>query len=167
LVSPQITLASVVVVVAHSPVDCPEQTPAMQKSFTVQSMPSLQPLPLGSFDVQPSATSLQDSLQLLSPSGPGHGLPGCWLQAPPWQLSFPLQNWPSWHGVPFASGDVQAPDASLQLSEQFPSPSAPGHGFPECNEQLPPLHVSEPLQWSASLHAAELFACSHAPESSH
>ena len=38
----------------------------------------------------------------------------------------------------------------------------PAHGSPEC-PQVPPLHVSVPLQNSPSLHEAVLAVCTQAP----
>ena len=51
------------------------QTPFLHESFSVQSLPSLHALPLGSAASQALFASLHDSLQLPSPSGPGQGLP--------------------------------------------------------------------------------------------
>ena len=54
---------------------------------------------------------------------------------------------------------MQLSAASLQDSLQLPSPSDPGHGLPECTEQVPPLQVSVPLQNRPSLQGAVLFGC--------
>ena len=51
------------------------QAPALHSSSPLQKRPSSQSEPFGSASVQLSAASLQDSAQLLSSSGPGHGLP--------------------------------------------------------------------------------------------
>src|SRR5262249_21709404 len=81
-----------------------------------------------------------------SPSAPAHGLPACWLHAPPEQLSAPLQKRPSLHGDVLPSAALQSPAASLHDSWQLPSPSGPGHGFPACTLHAPPEHESSPLQ---------------------
>jgi hypothetical protein len=75
-------------------------------------------------------------------------------QRPAWQVSPTLQNVPSLQTEPFGSGAVHdPPEASVQLSAQFPSPSAPGQGLPACTRQPPAaLHLSVPLQKSPSLH---------------
>src|SRR5690349_15110056 len=78
---------------SHSVSTPPVQTPAVHFSPLVQASPSSQALLFGSSVVQLSAPSLQDSAQLPSPSGPGHGSPAWVEQAPlPLQLSAPLQN---------------------------------------------------------------------------
>src|SRR6185369_122349 len=69
------------------------------------------------------------------------------------QVSVPLQKIPSLHGLPFGSGPVHPPAASLHDSAQFESPSAPGHWTPECCVQNPvALQLSAPLQNRPSLH---------------
>jgi hypothetical protein len=57
----------------HTPVGV--HTPPLHESTPLQLCPSLQNEPFGSCAEQLSADSLHDSLQLLSPSAPGHGLP--------------------------------------------------------------------------------------------
>ena len=80
----------------------PLQVPvASHASFTVQNRPSLQADPVGSLAVQLFVASLQLSLQLPSPSGPGHGgTAACRLQTPALHVSAPLQKSPSSQGVP-------------------------------------------------------------------
>jgi hypothetical protein len=149
-------------VLAHSgpPVQgspaCTVHDPPLQVSAPSQKRPSLQADPLGSGAVQLLAASLQDSLQLPSPSGPGHGSPVCAEQLPPLQVSLPLQKRPSVQAEPLGSGAVQLSAASLQDSLQLPSPSGPGHGSPVCAEQVPPLQVSAPSQKRPSLQAEPL-----------
>jgi hypothetical protein len=63
-----------------------------------------------------------------------------------------LQKSPSLHAELFGSAARQLSFASLQLSAQLPSPSAPGHGLPAWTVQAPAAHVSAPLQNVASLH---------------
>jgi hypothetical protein len=84
-------------------------------------------------------------------------------QLPPEQLSEPLQAWPSVQAEPFGSAAVQLSAPSLHDSEQFPSPSAPGHGFPAWTVQAPATQVSAPLQNRPSLHGALLFGCVQLP----
>jgi len=53
---------------------------------------------------------------------------------------------------------------SLQLSAQFPSPSAPGHGFPVLTLHEPEaLHLSVPLQKMPSLHGVLAARLVHVP----
>jgi hypothetical protein len=134
----------------------PTHDPLEQLSEPLQDWPSLQAEPLVSAAVQLSAVSLQLSEQLPSPSGPGHGLPTWVVQAPEAQESAPLQNRPSLHAEPLVSAAVQLSAASLQLSEQLPSPSAPGHGSPLWVVQLPAAQVSVPLQNRPSVQAEPL-----------
>jgi hypothetical protein len=134
---------------------CSVQKPFEQLSAPLHASPSSQLEPSGSGPAQLSADSLHDSEQLPSPSAPTHGLPVCELQAPAAQVSVPLQNRPSLHAEPFGSAAVHESAASSHDSEQLPSPSAPGHGVPECTLQVPPEQESEPLQKIPSSHGAE------------
>jgi hypothetical protein len=85
-------------------------------------------------------------------------------QTPAWHVSPTLQNAPSSQGLPFTSARLQAFPASLQLSAQLPSPSAPGHGFPVCVTQAPALsHLSVPLQKVPSSHTAFCARFVHVP----
>src|SRR3989442_12069162 len=84
-------------------VGMPAQTPAVHTSVVVQVSPSLHAEPSRSGAVQLSIASLHDSAQLASPSGPGHGLPACTVQAPALHWSAPLQKRPSLHAVPLAT----------------------------------------------------------------
>jgi hypothetical protein len=70
-------------------------------------------------------SSLHDSEQFASPSGPEHGSPVLTEQVPPEHVSVPLQNRPSSHAEPSVSAAVQSSVASLHDSEQSPSPSGP------------------------------------------
>jgi len=127
-------------------------------------LPSLQTVVLGSWAVQVSSDSLHEPKQLLSVVTSGvQGSPVCPQTPAPLQVSVPLQYKLSLQPVPFASGPVQASAASLQLSLQFGPTSCPAHGLPVCTEQLPPEHVSVPLQYAPSLHALELFVYRHVP----
>lgn len=48
------------------------------------------------------------------------------VHTPAWHASPTLQNVPSLHGEPFGSGAVhEPPEASVHVSAQLPSPSAP------------------------------------------
>jgi hypothetical protein len=89
--------------------------------LTVQKRPSLQAEPSGSFPVHDFPASLQLSAQLLSPSGPGHGVPACTVHAPAAHLSAPLQNVPSSHVVPVCG--VHVPGVvPLQVWQSFGLP---------------------------------------------
>src|SRR5688572_12275747 len=107
-----------------------EQVPPPQVSVPLQKSPSAQTEPLGSGARQLSEASLHDSAQLPSPSAPGQGSPVWVEQVPPPQVSVPLQKSPSAQTEPLGSGARQLSEASLQDSEQLPSPSGPGHGLP-------------------------------------
>ena len=65
------------------------------------------------------------------------------------------------------SAAKQLSATSSQDSKQFWSPSGPGHGSPAWSEQVPPEHVSAPLQNSPSEHGAALFGWPQAPAPSH
>jgi hypothetical protein len=111
--------------------------------------------------VQLSVDSLHDSLQLPSPSGPGQGSPACTLQAPALQVSAPVQKRLSVHAEPLGSFAVQLSVASLQVSLQSPSPSAPGQGSR--------MHVARPAAAGVGAGAEEtvrapnvgMLACSY------
>jgi len=124
------------------------------------------------------------SLQVLSHSAPPvHGSPLC-VQAPPLQVSVPLQKRPSLHGAVFF-GCVHAPaplhTSSVQtlpsLVQAVPAPAwqswaaslhellhsaPPVHGSPLC-VQVPPLQVSVPLQKSPSSQEAVFGVCAQVP----
>src|SRR5262245_64296149 len=89
-------------------------------------------------------------------------LPGGWLQVPlPLHWSF-VHGFPSLvHAVPAGSRQLSA--ASLQVSAHS---GPPVQGLPTCT-QVPPLHVSGPLQKSPSSHGAVLFGCVQAPAPLH
>jgi hypothetical protein len=68
-----------------------------------------------------------------------------------------VQTFPSAvHGVSSASKQLSA----LSLQESAHS-GPPEQGLPPWIEQVPPPHVSAPLQYRLSLHGAELFGCVH------
>ncbi len=119
--SPQTQSASVVVVThpgRGSGGGVPSQTPAEHESDAVHSSPSSQAVPLGSAALHVSLPSLHDSLQLLSPSAPGHGSPAWLLQLPPLHVSAPLQNVPSLQVVPLSADTSagQSADAPVHVS---------------------------------------------------
>ena len=95
----RISSGSVVVVTPHDGMAVPAHAPLVQTSLSVQASPSSHALLFGSAALQLPSASLQDSPQLLSPSGPGHGLPAWMLHVPPLHVSAPLQNAASSHGV--------------------------------------------------------------------
>lgn len=86
-------------------------------------------------------------------------------QSPAWHASPTLQNVPSLQSEPFGSAALHdPPEASVQLSAQFPSPSAPGQGLPACTTQAPAaLHLSVPLQKVPSLHTVLRASGEHVP----
>jgi hypothetical protein len=110
----------------------------LQRSVSVQNNPSLQFVLFASLPLQSSDDSLHVSEQSASPSAPGHGLPACPVHAPALlQVSAPLQNKPSLHADAAGSFAVQLSEASLHVSEQSPSPSAPGHGLMPLGVHVP------------------------------
>jgi hypothetical protein len=101
---------------------CEEQAPPLQLSEPLQKVPSLQPVPLGSAELQASPASLHEPAQFESDVFSGaHGSPAWFVQAPALQVSEPLQNAPSLQPVPFGSAPLQASAASLHDAAQFPS----------------------------------------------
>jgi hypothetical protein len=119
----------------------PPQTPAVQVSTAVQNLPSLHADPFGSLPVQLLPASLQLSAQLASPSGPGHGLPACTVQAPAAHVSAPLQNVPSLHDVPVCA--VQVPGVvPLQVWQSVGSPPPQA-----LVQQTPSTHVFPAWHW--------------------
>src|SRR2546427_7939344 len=78
-------------------------------------------------------------------------------------------QWSAVRGLPSAvhgvgAGLKQLPALSLQLV--LPS-GPPVQGFPACTTQLPPLHVSAPLQKVPSLHGAALLGWMQEPVALH
>jgi hypothetical protein len=132
----------------------PVQDPAAHDSPTVQVLPSLQPVPPGSFAEQFFDPSLHDPAQLPSVVLSGRqGLPACCEQVPELHVSVPLQKVPSAQPVPFGSLAVQFFPPSLHDAAQLPSVVLSGrHGSPACWEQVPALQVSVPLQKVPSTH---------------
>ena len=123
----------------------PEHVPVVQVSGSVQNRLSVQLLPSSSFAVQAFAPSSQVSEQSPSPSGPSQGsVPP--VQVPLEHVSPVVQKAPSEQALPLVSFVVQVSVASLHVSEQSESPSAPGHGSPAWVEQVPEAQVSAPLQ---------------------
>src|SRR5262244_1103690 len=72
------------------------------------------------------------------------------MHVPLRQLSAPLQTVPSRHAVPFSTGEVVQPDEGLQPSVVQGLLSLQTSGVPV--RQVPPRHVSGPLQTLPSLH---------------
>src|SRR5690606_6635352 len=94
----------------------PVQTPLLHASEPVHTRPSVHADPSGSAAVHEPAASSQDSEQLPSPLGPGHGSPACVVHAPAAQVSAPLQNEPSSQVLPSGSFAAQSFASSSQLS---------------------------------------------------
>jgi hypothetical protein len=119
----------------------------------LQNVPSLQPVPFGSFPVQLSLASLHEVLQLASVVfGAGHGFVPLAVHTPPWHESVPLQNVPSLQPVPFGSAPKQLSATSLHDVAQLASVVfSAGHGFVPLAVQTPAWHESVPLQNVPSL----------------
>jgi hypothetical protein len=130
-----------------------EQTPALQVSV-VHGLPSLQSPgttqgwqpEIGVF-TQPERTLHESVVQALL-SLQLSGVPA--VQLPDWQVSAPLQTFPSAQAVPFATGVVVHPVAGTQLSVVQTLPSLQTSGVPALH--APPWQVSAPLQALPSVH---------------
>jgi len=134
----------------------PAHVPPVQVSLPLQKAPSLQPVPLGSAELQASPASLHEVAQLLSVVLTGQGSPA-WLEhVPPLHVSAPLQKVPSLQPVPLASAALQASPASLHEVAQLLSVVLAGQGSPAWLEHDPPLQVSAPLQKAPSLQPVPL-----------
>jgi hypothetical protein len=145
-----------------SPVCWPHEPAPSQVSVPSQKTLLLQPVPAGSAAVQLSAPSLHDVAQFASVVLTLQGLPECCEQEPvPLQLSVPSQNTPLSQPVPGGSAALQASIASLHEVAQLLSVGSTVHGLPPWIEQVPPLHVSAPLQNAPSVHGNELFTMRH------
>jgi len=126
---------------------CP-QAPLPLHSSLVQTLPSsVQAVPADT--AQLSAPSLQT---LLHSGPPVQGSPVPTHVPEPLQVSVAVQNCPSLQDVPLTSLAVQVSPASSHESLQSGPTLCPGHGLPLWVEQVPPLHVSVPLQKRLSLH---------------
>jgi len=119
----------------------PTQAPALQVSLVVQALPSSQEAVLLVL-TQPRTESHVSSVHALPSSQLGGAPP---TQTPALHVSFVVQALPSSQAAPLESGPVQTSATSSQDSAQSPSPSGPGHGFPELMHR-PPLQASTPSQ---------------------
>jgi hypothetical protein len=127
--------------------------PDTHESVPLQNVPSLQPVPFGSFAVQLSAPSLHDVAQLASVVLTVHGFVPLGVHTPDTHESVPLQNVPSLQPVAFGSFAVQLSVASLHDPEQSLSAVLSGrHGFTPLGVHTPAAHESVPLQNVPSLH---------------
>jgi hypothetical protein len=97
-------------------------------------------------------TALHESVVQTLPSLQLSGVPA--VQAPAWQVSAPLQTFPSAQAVPFKTGVLAQPVAGLQLSLVQTLPSLQLSGVPAV--QVPLWQVSSPLQASPSAHEEPL-----------
>ena len=90
------------------------QLPFEHVSFPLQKFPSGQAVPLARFVcVQPRVMSQASVVQGFR-SSQSSGAPG--MQKPPWQISAPLQRFPSEHDVPLATTVFEQPVIGLQAS---------------------------------------------------
>ena len=156
----------------------PVQTPAWHVSEDVQAFPSSQADPSGFAGIeQVPVAGLHDPASWHW-SAAGHTTEFDPTQAPDWHMSVCVQAFPSlhervlpgWTHEPFPShrSSVQGLPSLVQLvpigSKQLCAPSLhvsshaepAEHGLPAC-PQIPPLHVSTPLQKTPSSQGAVLF----------
>ena len=151
----------------------------------------MQPLPSSAHAVPDGAKQLSVvSLHTAAHSvPPAQGSPAWTLQLPPPQVSAPLQKRPSlqdavlfgcpqepdplhWSFVqPLPSSVQVVPDGAKQSSAVSLHTAAhsapPAQGSPAWTPQVPPLHVSAPLQKTPSSHGAVLLECAQLPEPLH
>jgi hypothetical protein len=133
------------------------QTPALQTSV-VHGLPSLQSA-FTAQDWQPEIgvfthpdTALQVSVVQALPSLQLGGVPP--VQVPVWQVSAPLQAFPSEHDVPLVTAMFTHPVAVLQLSVVQTLLSLQSRAVPAVHVAL--WHVSAPLQALPSEHEVPL-----------
>jgi len=146
-----LSLQSAAVVQGTQPLmGVPVQLPFWQWSAFVQMLPSSQVVPFvaGACEqvpvpvLQVSTVQGLRSLQLM-------GVPPA--QAPAWQVSLPLQRFPSGHGVPSATATCEhEPPGAIQESVVQGLLSSQLGGVPAV--QRPPWQVSAPLQALPSEH---------------
>jgi hypothetical protein len=124
------------------------QVPPWQVSAPLQTLPSLQAVPLSTgMWPQPKVGSQVSVVQTFE-SLQSRGLPA--EQVPLWQVSVPLQALVSAHAVPFSTAVCVQPLAGLQESVVQTFPSLQLSAVPAV--QTPAWHVSAPSQASPSLH---------------
>jgi hypothetical protein len=126
--------------------------PPWQVSLPLHRSVSAHGVPLGAGGVVQPNMGSQPSAVHGAPSLQASGVPA--VHTALWQVSPPLQTLPSLHEVPFRTGALAQPVAGAQLSVVHGLPSlqigtAPG-------VQLPPWHVSLPLQKLVSAHEEPL-----------
>jgi hypothetical protein len=115
----------------------------------LQTLLSRHGVPFSTAVVAHPVDGLQLSVVQTLPSLQTSGVPDA--QVPPWQVSAPLQTFPSAQAVPFATAVAVHPVAGLQPSVVHTFPSLQTSGVPAV--QVPPWHDSAPLQVFPSGHA--------------
>jgi hypothetical protein len=114
----------------------------------LQTFASAHDVPFATGVVVQPVDALQPSVVHGLPSLQTSGVPA--VHEPLWQVSAPLQAFPSEHVVPFATGVVVQPDAALHPSVVHGLPSLHVSGVPAVH--VPLWHVSAPLQAFPSEH---------------
>jgi hypothetical protein len=127
-------------------------TPAWQVSVPLQTLPSLQTVPLSTGVLAQPVTGSQLSVVHTLPSVQSRAVPA--VHTPPWQVSAPLQTSPSGHAVPFTTAVFVQPKTGSQLSVVHTLLSSQLRGVPAVHTPL--WHVSAPLQTSPSAHEVPL-----------
>jgi hypothetical protein len=90
------------------------QVPAWHVSFPLHTLPSGQAVPFETGVLEQPNTGSQESVVQTLLSLQLSGVAG--VQVPLWQVSLPLQIFPSGQAVPFSTGVLAHPDTALQES---------------------------------------------------
>src|SRR6185369_408286 len=106
--------------------------------------------------LKPDLAAVKQPVAGRSPQRSTHAFPLPPPHTPALQVSPMVQPSPLSHAPPSGSVEMHASAASLQLSEQSPSPSPAKHGSPVCTLHAPDAHVSAPLQNAPSSHVLPL-----------
>jgi hypothetical protein len=126
--------------------------PFWQVSAPLQTLLSEHAVPFRTAVVVQPKAGLQLSVVHTFPSSQTSAAPA--VHTPAWQVSGPLQTFPSEHGTPFSTVVATQPLAGLQLSVVQGLPSLQTSGVPALH--VPPWQVSAPLHGLPSLHAVPL-----------
>jgi len=128
------------------------QVPLWQVSAPLHTVPSAQAVPFATFGLAQPVVGLHVSFVHTLPSLQLSGVPAA--HRPAWQVSAPLQTVLSAQGVPFRTAVFWQPKVETQESVVQTLPSLQLSAVPAV--QMPPWHVSAPLQALPSLHAVPL-----------
>jgi hypothetical protein len=128
------------------------QVPLWQTSAPLQALPSVHDVPLATAEFTQPVVALHESVVQGFASLQEIALPA--VQVPLWQVSAPLQRFPSRQGVPFGAGAVVQPVAGAHPSVVQGFESLQTSGVPAVH--VPVWQVSGPLQRLPSVHDTPL-----------